>query len=226
MELISILTARVLWFVELRDINPRGIALRYTLLPALAERYRFAVYPYDTPDNHPTEKESGFRFREGEFTNSAGVSIMVSLVIHDDGLVADTRSSTRDGEEFLSDVVQWAVKEFGLVFKPSMVTRKGYVSEVNIAPSAPLINLHEGLNEIGRSLSEMVSQPSYLVTYDCAGIFWSVDPVVDFKPAGFRFERRLDAPFGVNRYYTQAPLQTDQHLELLQKFESLLTAKP
>lgn len=223
MEVLSVLTARALWFVELRDVNPRGIALQRTLLPALAERYRFTTYPYDKPDNHPTDDAPGFRFREGEFTNSEGVQIIVNLAIHDDGIVADTRSSTKDSEVFLTDLLQWAVKEFGLVFRPDMVHRKGYLSELNVSPSVPLNSLHPGLDKIATRLSSLVSTPDYPVHYEPAGIFWSGDPTLELKPAAFRFERRLDAPFATNRYYTQAPLQTDQHLELLDELEELIS---
>jgi len=222
MQLISVVMARVLWFVDLRDINPRGRALRYTLLPALAARYRFAKYPYDTPENHPTPEAPGFRFQEGEFTNSEGIQFMVSLIIHDDGLVADTRSSTKDSEAFLVDLLQWAVKEFGLVFRPEMIQRKGYVSELIVSPSHSLNDLHPGLTQLGTRLSELVSAPSYPVSYEPAGIFWSPDPTLELKPALFRFERRLDAPFSTNKYFTQAALQTDQHLQILEEFESLL----
>lgn len=222
MELISVLTARALWFVELRDINPRGIALRRTLLPALAERYRFAKYPYDTPDNHPTDDAPGIRYKEGEFTNAEGVQIMVNLVIHDDGLVADTRSSTKDSDAFLVDVLQWAVKEFGLIFRPDMVFRKGYLSELNVSPARSLGELHPGLVRFADTLSSLVSTPNYPVHYEPTGVFLSGDPTLELKPAAFRFERRLDAPFSTNRYFSQAPLQTDLHLKLLEEFEGLL----
>lgn len=222
MELISVLTARVLWFVDLRDINPRGKALRYTLFPALADKYHFEKYPFDTEDNQPTPESPGYRFTDGEFLNTDGVQVSVNLIIHEDGLVADTRSSTRDSEAFLADVTQWVVKDFGLVFRPSMVHRRGYVSELNVSPSRSLNDLHPGLVHLAARLSSLISTPEYPVRYEPAGITLSADPTLELKPAEFRFERRFDAPFVTNRYYSKAAVHTDVHLELLSELETIL----
>lgn len=222
MELISVLTARVIWFVDFRDLNPRGRALRHTLFPALADRYHFEKYPFDTKDNQPTPENPGFRFTDGEFLNSDGVQVNVNLTIHEDGLVADTRSSTRDSEAFLADVTQWFVKDFELIFHPNMVLRKGYVSELNVSPSRPLNGLHPGLGQLAARLSALVSTPEYPFRYEPAGITLSGDPTLELKPAEFRFERRYDAPFSTNRYYTKAAVHTDVHLELLDELEQIL----
>lgn len=222
MQLLSVLTARAMWFIDLRDVNPRGRALRDTLFPALADKYNFAKYPYDTDDNHPTEDNPGFKFLEGEFHDSAGVEVMVSLTIFDDGFVADTRSSTRDSEDFLEEVLQWAIRDFGLVYRPEMVRRKAYVSELNVTPLHSLSGLNPKLAQFAGRLTSLVFAPDEPWRFDAAGLFFAADPILASKPGGFRFERRLDAPFSTNRYYTQAPVQTDVHLELLEEMESIL----
>ena len=38
----------------------------------------------------------------------------------------------------------------------------------------------------------------------------------------FQFERTPDIPFSERRYYSRAPLQTEDHLSLLNEFEDLL----
>jgi len=38
--------------------------------------------------------------------------------------------------------------------------------------------------------------------------------------AGFTIQRRVDTPFGENKYFSEAPLPTEIHLDLLQQFES------
>lgn len=222
MELISVLTARALWFVDLRDINPRGRALRYTLFPALADRYHFEKYPFDTEENQPTTESPGYRFTDGEFLNADGIQVSVNLIIHDDGLVADTRSSTRDSEAFLADVMEWVVRDFELVFRPNMVHRKGYVSELNVSPSRSLSGLHPGLVQLAIRLSSLVSTPEHPFRYEPAGITLAADPTSELKPAEFRFERRFDAPFSTNRYYTKAAVHTDVHLALLNELEQIL----
>jgi hypothetical protein len=222
MELLSVLTARALWFIELRDLNPRGRSFRYTLFPALAEKYNFATYPYDEEGNEPTKEEPGFKFLNGEFHDSNGVEIMVNLTIFDDGLVAETRSSTRDSEAFLEELLQWAVRDFGFVYRPEMIQRKGYVSELNVTPTYSLSGLNPKLEEFAARLTSLVSTATDPVRFEPAGLSFSVDPILASKPAGFRFERRLDVPFSTNRYYTQASVHTDVHLELLDELEQIL----
>src|SRR6266571_2309534 len=155
MELLSVLTARALWFVELRDLNPRGKALRYTLFPALADKYQFEHYPYDAEDNQPTKEEPGFKFLDGEFHDSNGVAIMINLTVFDDGLVAETRSSTRDSEAFLEEVLSWAAKEFGITYRPEMIQRKGYLSELNVIPARPLSAINPKLEQFAARLTEL-----------------------------------------------------------------------
>lgn len=222
MELLSVLTARVLWFVDYRDLNPHGRDLRYTLFPALADKYNFDKWPYDTEENRPTEDAPGYKFVEGEFRNKDGIELTISFTIFDDGLVAETRSSTSDSEAFLDEVMRWAVKDFGLTFQPGMVHRKGYLSELNVRPSRPVSALNPRLSQFAGRLSSLVSTPEYPAHYDAAGIFLSVDPSLVVKPGAFRFERRLDGPFALDRYYSQAPVPTDIHLALLEELEGLL----
>jgi hypothetical protein len=43
-----------------------------------------------------------------------------------------------------------------------------------------------------------------------------------FAPAKFSIERRADAPFFENTYFSGAPLSTQRHLALVEKFERSL----
>jgi hypothetical protein len=52
--------------------------------------------------------------------------------------------------------------------------------------------------------------------------FWSEDITKNFAPIGFKFERKFDQPFAQNRYHSEAPLQTKDHIELLGLLEDIL----
>lgn len=224
MQLLSVLLARSLWFVDLRDLNPRGRELRYTLFPALADKYQFDRFPYDTDDNQPTDETPGFKFSNGSFLDSQGIEVTINFTIFDDGLVAETRSSTRDCDAFIEDILQWMAKDFGIVYHPGMIRKKGYVSELNVTPAHSLGALNNKLEQLASRLASFVSTVEEPVRFEFAGLFYAPDPVQVLKPSPFRFERRLDVPFSTNRYFTQAPLHTDVHLQLLDELEQILEA--
>jgi hypothetical protein len=214
-ELISIALARAVWLLDIRDTNPRGMNLRHTLLPALVEKYRFSKYPSDSELNE--NKEEGEKFQSGEFHNSEGQKIVVHLTFFDTGLVAETRSSTRDSEAFLDDVTGWMVAEFGLVFRPELLRQKGYLSQVYVRTEHSLDALNPKLRDFAARLSSLVSVP-----FETFGINLAANADMSVKPGMFSFERALNIPFRENRYWSQAPLHTDTHLELLQEFEQIL----
>src|SRR2546421_4795962 len=103
MKLLSVLTARTIWLIEARELNPRGKNLRHTLIPALTERYGFLKYPPPDYDLRKEANEEGMVFQGGNFKNSQGEAVMVNLTIFEDGIVAETRSSTTDTDDFLID---------------------------------------------------------------------------------------------------------------------------
>lgn len=51
--------------------------------------------------------------------------------------------------------------------------------------------------------------------------FWA-DPALPTKPIPFRLERAEGIPFEDKRYFSVGPLQTERHLDLLERLEKLL----
>jgi hypothetical protein len=51
---------------------------------------------------------------------------------------------------------------------------------------------------------------------------WTEDVKKAYAPMAFRFERRVGTLFQENLYYSEAPLQTEEHLELLGQVEKML----
>jgi hypothetical protein len=223
MELLSVGVARSLWFVDVREMNPRGREFRTGLFSVLSEKYDFAKSPYDDNNETPNTKESpGYKFIDGSFVNPEGIEVMVNLTIFDDGLLAETRSSTDDADAFLDEVVQLAVDEFWLIFKPEMITRKVYVSELYVSPSRPLSDLNRKLDQMAARLTALTSMPDYPVRYEPAGLIFYSDPIPKQEPGVFRFERKTDSPFSHNKFYSIAPLPTEAHLKLLDELEQIL----
>jgi hypothetical protein len=49
------------------------------------------------------------------------------------------------------------------------------------------------------------------------------DQAQALKPANFSFQRKIGEPSSSDRYWSQAAVPTDRHLELLEELEAILS---
>lgn len=212
MIVTSVAAARAIWLLDTQDLNPSGRYLFDQLIPWLAERYQFATAPAHARD----QVENAWEFLDGKFTNKANTPITVVLKVFNDGLVSETRSSTDDSEAFLTDVLTAAVRELGLTFTASMVHRRMYVSELNLACDKSLSGIHPDMRGFSDMLSEAMG-----TRCEPTSIGFGGDP--PSQPT-FRFERRVGVPFFQNHYWSLASVSTNTHIALLERLERVLTA--
>jgi len=149
MELLSVRTARVLAFFPTGEINPRGRSLIHEVVPAFVERYKFVKYPQKFEE---FDESKGVRFEGGVWNN-----LETTVVLYNNGIQVDARSSTDDSELILEDALKWAADTFGLIYKPAMLTRKAYLSELDVACETPLDALNPKLNAFVDKLSKTVT---------------------------------------------------------------------
>lgn len=216
MELLSVQRARSIWLFDAYDLNPRGKNLGANLIDWLKETYHFSRVPTSLTDLDETK---ALYYAGGQF-RAHGEPIDVELRIYTDGIVGDTRSSTDDTDAFLSHVLQSAAKEFNLPYKPEIVRRKLYVSEMTVRCIRHLAIVNPKLTEFTGKLTHAVGAKSPL---EFASIGFWPDVVPNPGASVFRFERKWGSEFSENRYYTRAPLQTEKHLEILQQLENALS---
>jgi hypothetical protein len=55
-------------------------------------------------------------------------------------------------------------------------------------------------------------------------IIGSDNSQLKITPSSFSIERKLEAPFVENTYFSQAPLETSEHLQLVEEIERGLSA--
>jgi hypothetical protein len=213
MKLLSVNLARSIWSCNVFEFNPKGKSL-YPVAPSLVGLYKFKSFP---PPAQIPEFAKGIKFQDGEFKNSEGEVINVTLTVHNNGLVVDTRSSTKDSDAFLTEMLNRLSKEFGLLNHEQIISRKMYLSNLYVTIDKSLELINPRLKEISKYLSDTFSYPFEAATLH----FW---PEQFANQPRFVFERQANVPFAENKYYSSAPLQTDQHLELLNKFEDILSS--
>ena len=224
MKVLSVAAAHSSWLFDISDLNPKGKSLFPEMFDWLKDNYHFAQAPASIADLDKDTK--ALVFLNGEFQAREEVFVAVELRIFNDGLVANSSSSTDDTDKFLEDVLTSAAAEFSLTFEPAMVRRRQYISELNIRLEQPLGNLNPKLVQFANKLTAMTAavNPS---AFEVGGIsFWADVTHSVYKIPGFSIERKINAPFNENRFFSRAPLKTQEHIAMLEELEGILAPPP
>jgi hypothetical protein len=218
MELLNILRARSIWLFDMNDLNPRGKSLFPELIEWLKDNYSFTKVPSSSTDFDDTQ---ALAFLGGHFQAKEEIFISVELRIYTDGLIADTRSSTTDTDAFLKDVLDSAMREFTLTHGSEITRRTLYHSELTVRCDRSLNMLNPKLVSFCEKISSLTSVKNK-APFETFGISCWTNPETPTGLQQFRLERKLNVPFSENRYYSTAPLQTEDHIALLNEFENIL----
>ena len=219
MELSAIILSRVLGFVETFDLTPRGTVFFPDLIAGLVEAFRFHKFPQTTEE---MDESKGVMFTEGTW-NEVPVS---QLTIYNNAILLDTRAGTNESKRVMLEGLQWATDKFGLNYKHGMIRRWRYVSDLTVTSETPLLVTNPALSNmceaVGKHISEIIGEPLvFSPTRSTADFDRHLRPLA---MAGFDIQRRADTPFSENKYFSEAPLPTDIHFELLQHYEADLVA--
>ncbi len=221
MKLLSIVSAKSLWFFDPRELNPRGKSIYPELIDWLREEYDFEEVPKSQTDTNP---QGGLEFKRGHFEVDAKTNefVDVDLTLFTDGALADTRSSTRDSDAFLERTLKAMAECFGLEHDSSLIRKRGYINEVIYRSDRSLSALNPRLEQFCSRLSDLSNRPIQTIA-----VMFGRDPKEAMMPAptlpAFSFERLTNAPFSENRYYSKAPIDTEAHIKLLEEFEDILS---
>jgi len=220
MELLAIRLARFVLYISTEEINPRGRVFIPDVPDALVERYKFVKRPMTLDDYDETK---GITFEGGRWND---ISID-RLVMYRNGFMLDTRSSTNDSEKILNDVLKWGSDTFGFVINIPTKPRKLYASEVLFHSDISIDLINSEIYALAARATERVHEwLGQKTPYQTFGISFSTDSFIEkFAPPPFRIERLLDAPFTDNKYFSTAPLPTNEHLQFLTDFESALARR-
>jgi hypothetical protein len=218
MKLLSVNLARTILLGPMSDLNPRGASTDSILFPFLVNTYKFKKVPSLTeiPD-----LSKGIKFELGDFDIGGDYPIVVNLTFYNDGVIADSGSSTNDTDAFLEDMYTKFSELFKMPLGESIIKRRAYLSQLFVSTDKSLELINPKLKLISKYLSESVEEGNNV--FQLGGIsFWS-DQITKVPPPPFTFERAVGVPFSDNRYYSAAPLPTDKHLELLDKLENIFS---
>jgi hypothetical protein len=192
------------------------------LVREVAQQFNFQKFP-QTIEEHDLNK--GVEFWEGK----TGKKVIQKFVIWDSLLVLETTSSTDDSKAILEEILLWAVEKFQINYETGAIKKYAYISDITFFSDAPLLKVGYPVELLAKECTESVSEIwQEPVEYQPISLKIGHDPVNrKFGIAPFSIERKGDAKFSENRYFSEAPLPTSQHLKMLEEFEMniLLTQK-
>jgi hypothetical protein len=226
MKLIHVKQARSVWLFDVSDLNPKGKDFTEGLVGWIKNRYSFATAPdlKDVLAKAGTKDATGLIFKQGRFqTMESSFSEIVSLAIHNDGLVVDTTSSTKETDRFLADLLGAAAKEFNLAYDPEIVRKRLYVSIVIVKSEMDLRTIHPGLAAIGKRISAALGNGA--AQFELAGLAFWTEPNDNGVHKTFTLMPQAGKSFSEHRYFSEAPLQTEDHLRVLEDIERALAVQ-
>lgn len=216
MKLLAISLARLTAFTDIYEWSPQNAIPFHEFSQAFVERYKFLKSPQTLEE---FDLQKGVAFQAGEF----GPIGILSVTFFPKGIVIDTRSSTEDAENFLSDAGEWAEQFFGIEHSPNRMSRKTFLSELSFYSEVPFDLINPKLRKLAARAGEVAS--SYArepETFELASISFVTEPPTRLGILSLRIERLGGNPFWEKKYFSSAPLPTAEHLALLTEFESIL----
>jgi hypothetical protein len=145
------------------------------------------------------------------------------LSIYNDGFVADTRTDSFATDEFLEDVLHFCINTFSLTYDSQTRKKRGYLSELIVTTERRLDSVGDRLASFASTLSEYMGGATSS-PFEVEAVRFSADHAIQGRTSPFSIERQARTPFAKNRYYSQAPLTTIHHLDVLSKFENIVLA--
>ncbi len=214
MKLLAIEMSRITSLF--RMMKPSGQPYLPFMFDAVAERYNFA----NAPQTINELSENRIEFRHGLFREST----IGSLDIYNDGIVVSSGVDTAVLDEFINDFVEWLKNDYSYYVIETHRVNKVYSSTLLVESDRDMFKPFQAYTEIRHMIEKALKVSSNLqVTYDNFGLALSADQTQNpaLKPVPFRFERKDGVEFSYHQYYASAPLQTEQHLEILQYLEQV-----
>ena len=214
MELLRIDLSRVIWLFSIYDFNPTGKSL-YPAIPLLVKKYNFKKYP---SISEVLNYNDGLKFEDGEYKNSDGALILVTFTVHTDGIVVDTKATTNDSDAFLDEALTYLSESFELPYYSKILREKGYLSQLLVTSNISLDLINPKLKKLTNYLSDNSTSQ-----FEMGGIHIWPDQTPNITFPKFIFERVVGVPFKEKKYFSSAGLQTEEHLNLLNELELLLS---
>lgn len=197
------------------------------LLDAVKEQYHFRIAP--SIEQLAQSPAGPFNFQYGKFQHGDQTIFIEQLLVTYVGTIAtsvgaSTKVGTHEASLFLDDLVEYMHNEFRVDTTSKFPNY--YHSTVEVEFGRPLSTHLEKFSEIGNLVSSKVHGYGYRdCPYELTGFSMHFDTSTQRPPylGVFSVERRVGVPYDENKYFSQAPLNTKDHENVLWVMERLFT---
>jgi hypothetical protein len=217
MKITAIKQARFIALFDVDELIPSGLISMSRIAPAIVKRFEFQKNTVPE-EGEGDGKSKGFEFFDGIWEGTP----VQRLAVFNDGIIIETRVSTTRSREILDASLEWAKVEFGIHAASDIMRRLRYLSVLSFQSNAPILSFGSALSNMAAHMSTaMASITGSERIYSGTRIDINFDRSTDKEPiAGLTIQTLALEPFESRRYYSQAPLPTDEHVALLENFES------
>src|SRR5208282_5464908 len=119
---------------------------------------------------------------------------------------------------------EWAAKKYRLDVQERYA--RAYSSALECVFDKSIIGHFKELSEIGRGITTLVREYSLKSCPDYQpegfSLHFELDPSLIPSPISFTVQRRIGHPYKENKYFSVAPLKTQDHKSVLERLEKLL----
>jgi hypothetical protein len=225
MKIVSFDSARVTWLFPLEEFLPAAGLNSVSVIDEIATRYGFTIVPKIT--TREDMSKNGLHFGMGRSEHNTLPFLVTDFIIYNDGLVA-VAEKTGLAEAFLDELFLWTKNDFGFREITSGI-RKLYASTIIVDFESPISALISGYERIAKivtanTTSIMIETP--LLQFSRIDFEADKRELKDGQVAlpKFILERRAGVGFSQERFFSVAPMHTNNHLNVLSEIERMATA--
>ena len=183
------------------------------LVKFIQERYKFVDFP------QTVEQFTGdsFAFKLGHYNGST----IGELTLYNEAIFASAEVATDVLDTFITELIQSARSEFQMNIV-QLELQNLYNSRIEVEVKSGFDNWLNTFKPISDQLASAASKAGIVSTgYGLVGFSLGAEGPDVVKPGRFLFERRAGNAFSDNVFFSEAPLSTLAHIELIERLETL-----
>lgn len=209
MRLINIVdSSAVFVFADVENVK----TFTPDIVAVMREKYRFVEYP-KTADEYAKEVSLSY----GYFENS----VIDKVTIFNDGILISCSENTVKIDIMLNDIIHWMSDLFNIRLD-QLKKRSFYNSKIEIGLDDRASDFVDRFCAVSKMLDRFVAAHGMLASpYAASSLGFYASEAGGPTPGRFLIEPRAGAPLIENRFFSEAPVTTDEHITLIEALENL-----